>query len=154
MIKVAEIGIFADAEKYVGPGDLMMLSKRESKGHKGDSGKILVIGGGPYSGAPTFAGLAALKSGADLVTVTVPMSAAETVASYSPNMIPDNSKKRYVNCLQPGKDIHSLKEIFKGRVPRIKKVSCMATASYVIKDNSRNVHIWIEVFVSVDECST
>lgn len=87
VIKVAEIGIFADAEKYVGPGDLMMLSKRESKGHKGDSGKILVIGGGPYSGAPTFAGLAALKSGADLVTVTVPMSVAETVASYSPNLI-------------------------------------------------------------------
>lgn len=87
VIKVAEIGIFADAEKYVGPGDLMMLSKRESKGHKGDSGKILVIGGGPYSGAPTFAGLAALKSGADLVTVTVPMYVAETVASYSPNLI-------------------------------------------------------------------
>jgi NAD(P)H-hydrate epimerase len=87
VIKVAEIGIFEDAEKYIGPGDLMMLSKRESKGHKGDSGKILVIGGGPYSGAPTFAGLAALKSGADLVTVTVPVSVAETVASYSPNLI-------------------------------------------------------------------
>ncbi|HEY3361927.1 MAG TPA: NAD(P)H-hydrate dehydratase [Methanosarcina sp.] len=87
VIKVAEIGIFADAEQYTGPGDLMMLSKRESKGHKGDSGKILVIGGGPYSGAPTFAALAALKAGADLVTVAVPVPVAEIVASYSPNLI-------------------------------------------------------------------
>lgn len=87
VIKVAEIGIFADAEQYVGPGDLMMLHKRKSEGHKGDSGKILVIGGGPYSGAPALAGLAALKAGADLVTVAVPVSVAKIVASYSPDLI-------------------------------------------------------------------
>ncbi|RXA20260.1 NAD(P)H-hydrate dehydratase [Methanosarcina sp. MSH10X1] len=87
MIKVAEIGVFADAEQYAGPGDLMMLHRRESGGHKGDSGKILVIGGGPYSGAPALAALAALKAGADLVTVAVPMPVAEVVESYSPNLI-------------------------------------------------------------------
>ncbi len=87
MIKVAEIGIVADAEQYVGPGDLIMLHRRKSEGHKGDSGKILVIGGGPYSGAPTLAALAALKAGADLVTLAVPASVAEIVASYSPNLI-------------------------------------------------------------------
>src|SRR5690606_36537599 len=87
VIKVAEIGIFADAEQYVGPGDLMMLHKRKSEGHKGDSGKILVIGGGPYSGAPALAGLAALKAGAELVTVAVPVSVAKIVASYSPDLI-------------------------------------------------------------------
>lgn len=87
MIKVVDIGICADAEQYVGPGDLMMLQKRKSGEHKGDSGKILVIGGGPYSGAPAFASLAALKAGADLVTVAVPGPVAEIVASYSPNLI-------------------------------------------------------------------
>ncbi|MGB9938740.1 NAD(P)H-hydrate dehydratase [Methanosarcina sp.] len=87
MIKVAEIGIFADAEQYVGPGDLMMLYRRKSLGHKGDSGKILVIGGGPYSGAPALAALAALRAGADLVTLAVPVDVAEIVASYSPNLI-------------------------------------------------------------------
>lgn len=86
-IKVAEIGICADAEKYVGPGDLTMLYRRKSEGHKGDSGKILVIGGGPYSGAPAFAALAALRAGADIVTVAVPAPIAEIVASYSPNLI-------------------------------------------------------------------
>ena len=87
VIKVAEIGIFADAEQYVGSGDLMMLHRRKSEGHKGDSGKILVIGGGPYSGAPALAALAALKAGADLVTVAVPAPVAEIVASYSPDLI-------------------------------------------------------------------
>lgn len=87
VIKVADIGICTDAEQYVGPGDLMMLRRRKSEEHKGDSGKILVIGGGPYSGAPTFAALAALKAGADLVTVAVPAPVAEIVASYSPNLI-------------------------------------------------------------------
>jgi NAD(P)H-hydrate epimerase len=87
IIKVAEIGICADAEKYVGPGDLEMLYRRKTSEHKGDSGKILVIGGGPYSGAPALAALAALKAGADLVTVAVPEQTAEIVATYSPDLI-------------------------------------------------------------------
>ncbi len=87
MVKVADIGICADAEQYVGPGDLTMLHRRKPEGHKGDSGKILVIGGGPYSGAPALTALAALKAGADLVTVAVPVPVAEIVASYSPNLI-------------------------------------------------------------------
>jgi len=87
VIRVAEIGIFADAEQYVGPGDLMMLYRRKSEGHKGDSGKVLVIGGGPYSGAPALAALAALRAGADLVTVAAPAPVADLVAAYSPNLI-------------------------------------------------------------------
>jgi NAD(P)H-hydrate epimerase len=86
-VKVAEIGICADAEHYVGPGDLQMLHKRKLEAHKGNSGRILVIGGGPYSGAPALAALAALKSGADLVTAAVPEPIAEIVASYSPDLI-------------------------------------------------------------------
>ena len=86
-VKVAEIGICADAEQYVGPGDLTMLYKRRPEGHKGNAGRILVIGGGPYSGAPTLAALAALRAGADIVTVAVPASISEIVASFSPNLI-------------------------------------------------------------------
>jgi hydroxyethylthiazole kinase-like uncharacterized protein yjeF len=87
MVNVAEIGVCADAEHYVGPGDLQMLQKRKPEAHKGNAGRILIIGGGPYSGAPAFAALAALKAGADLVTVAVPESVANIVASYSPNLI-------------------------------------------------------------------
>lgn len=86
-IQVSEIGVCADAEQYVGPGDLTMLRRRKAEEHKGGAGKILVIGGGPYSGAPALAALAALKAGADLVTAAVPAPVAEIVASYSPNLI-------------------------------------------------------------------
>jgi len=86
-IKIADIGICSDAEQYVGPGDLMMLYKRNSGGHKGDSGKILVIGGGPYSGAPALAALAALRGGADIVTVAIPEPISKIIESYSPNLI-------------------------------------------------------------------
>lgn len=86
-VKVAEIGVCADAEQYAGPGDLQMLQKRNPEAHKGNAGKILVIGGGPYSGAPALAALAALRAGADLVTVAVPESVARIVASYSPDLI-------------------------------------------------------------------
>ena len=86
-IKIAGIGICADAEQYVGPGDLTMLHKRNSEGHKGDSGKILVIGGGPYSGAPALAALAALRGGADIVTIAVPEPVSKIIGSFSPNLI-------------------------------------------------------------------
>jgi ADP-dependent NAD(P)H-hydrate dehydratase / NAD(P)H-hydrate epimerase len=86
-IKVAEIGICTDAEQYVGPGDLTMLHKRRPEEHKGNAGRILVIGGGPYSGAPALAALAALRAGADIVTAVVPASVSEIVASFSPNLI-------------------------------------------------------------------
>jgi NAD(P)H-hydrate epimerase len=65
----------------------MMLYKRNSGGHKRDSGKILVIGGGPYSGAPALAALAALRGGADIVTVAIPEPISKINESYSPNLI-------------------------------------------------------------------
>lgn len=86
-VAVIDIGVCTWAELYVGPGELNMLYKRRQTGHKGESGKVLVIGGGPYSGAPALCALAALRTGADLVTVAVPETVAGTVAAYSPNLI-------------------------------------------------------------------
>jgi hydroxyethylthiazole kinase-like uncharacterized protein yjeF len=54
---------------------------------KADSGRILVIGGGPYTGAPALSAMAALRAGADIVTVAAPKSAARTISGYSPNLI-------------------------------------------------------------------
>jgi NAD(P)H-hydrate epimerase len=85
--KVAKIGIPQQAEFLVGPGDLRLIESRGSDAHKGDSGRILIIGGGPYTGAPTLSAMAALRSGADIVTVAAPANAARTIASFSPNLI-------------------------------------------------------------------
>ena len=50
-VAVADIGIPEAAERFVGPGDLLAL-ERDPESHKGDHGRVFVIGGGPYTGAP------------------------------------------------------------------------------------------------------
>lgn len=85
--RVLDIGIPPQAEFFVGPGDLQLVGRRGSQSHKGDSGRILVIGGGPYTGAPALSAMAALRTGADVVTVATPKSASSTIAGFSPNLI-------------------------------------------------------------------
>ncbi|SFM69687.1 NAD(P)H-hydrate dehydratase [Methanolobus profundi] len=86
-VKVVPIGVCRDAEEYVGPGDLMVLGQRRNDAHKGNSGRILIIGGGAYYGAPALSSMAALRTGADIVTVAVPENVADTVSSFSPDLI-------------------------------------------------------------------
>jgi ADP-dependent NAD(P)H-hydrate dehydratase / NAD(P)H-hydrate epimerase len=66
------IGIPVLAEICTGPGDLLMIPERNSSAHKGIGGSLLIIGGGPYQGAPYLAGMAALRAGADIVRVASP----------------------------------------------------------------------------------
>ncbi|MGB9175159.1 MAG: NAD(P)H-hydrate epimerase, partial [Methanoregula sp.] len=66
---VVDIGIPVMAECTVGPGELTLLPARSKKAHKGAGGEVLVIGGGPYQGAPYLAGLGALRAGADIVRI-------------------------------------------------------------------------------------
>ena len=85
-VTVAEIGIPDTAETFVERGDLLRIS-RQTDSHKGDHGEVLVVGGGPYAGAPALAAQAALRSGADLVRVACPTSVAHEVQSYSEDLI-------------------------------------------------------------------
>jgi NAD(P)H-hydrate epimerase len=85
-VTVADIGIPAAAERFVGPGDLVPLARR-AESHKGDHGEVLVVGGGPYAGAPALAARAALRAGADIARVATPDAVADAVQSYSENLI-------------------------------------------------------------------
>lgn len=59
-----------------------------SKKHKGQDGKIAIIGGcQEYTGAPYFAAISALKVGADLSQVFCTKDAATVIKSYSPELI-------------------------------------------------------------------
>ncbi|MGE5832763.1 MAG: NAD(P)H-hydrate dehydratase [Methanomicrobiales archaeon] len=69
---VADIGIPLAAEVFMGPGDLTLVPRRGPKARKGENGEVLVIGGGPYQGAPWLAGLGALRAGADIVRIASP----------------------------------------------------------------------------------
>lgn len=82
---VADIGIPEAAETIVGPGDVEILP--ESGGRKGDSGKVLVVGGGPYTGAPALAGGASLSAGTDLAFLACPERVFDPIAGYSEDFI-------------------------------------------------------------------
>jgi NAD(P)H-hydrate epimerase len=84
---VADIGIPEKASTFVGPGDLANVRTRGDCAHKGECGRVLVIGGGPFTGAPALVALAALRAGAGWVTVASPGRAADIVASFSPDLI-------------------------------------------------------------------
>lgn len=85
-VTVADIGIPTAAERFVGPGDCPPRD-RQSTSHKGDHGEVLVLGGGPYTGAPALTGQAALRAGADLVHIAAPESVASEIQGYNENLI-------------------------------------------------------------------
>jgi NAD(P)H-hydrate epimerase len=86
-VETVDIGIPKKTGTHIGPGDLMGLKTRRDFTEKGGGGRVLVIGGGPYTGAPTFTALAAYRAGAEIVTVAAPKRAADIIASFSPDLI-------------------------------------------------------------------
>ena len=59
-----------------GPGDLLRYPHPQEGQIKGDRGRVLIVGGGPYHGAPILSGMAAERMGVDLVHVAMPSQAA------------------------------------------------------------------------------
>ncbi len=88
-LHVVTIGIPREAAYICGPGDLILFNQpRSSSAKKGDSGRILVIGGSDvYSGAPALAGMAALRTGSDLVSILAPEPVVPAIREYSPNLM-------------------------------------------------------------------
>jgi len=83
-IHIVDIGIPKEAVTNIGPGELSVYYPRPKKqSHKGDNGKVLIVGGGPYIGAPALVGLAALRTGADLAYIVTPKRAAKAITSFS-----------------------------------------------------------------------
>ncbi len=67
---------------------LTVLPKRKREAHKGEYGRLLIVGGGSrYVGAPALSGLAALRAGVDLAIVAAPEKVAWTINSFSPDLI-------------------------------------------------------------------
>ena len=88
-VVVKNIGLPIELERLVGPGDVIKSTKsRRPEAHKGEFGRLLVIGGSStFSGAPALASLAALRTGVDLVTIASPEQTAIAVSSMSPALI-------------------------------------------------------------------
>ncbi len=86
-VRVVDIGFPKDVIELVGPGEFLYYPVPRPDSHKGQNGRLLVVGGGPFTGAPAFVGLAAYRIGVDVVHIATPSIAFEPVAAYSPNLI-------------------------------------------------------------------
>jgi len=96
---VRDIGLPKEFEKFAGPGEVLLVTKpRPTESHKGDFGRLLVIGGSEtFSGAPTLVALAALRTGVDLAYVATPEKTAYAISSMSPDLITIKLEGKHLN---------------------------------------------------------
>lgn len=86
-IIIEDIGIPKEAITNVGKGDFLRYPIPKENSHKGENGRLLIIGGGPYTGAPALSGMAALRVGVDLVRIATPESSFTPIASASSSFV-------------------------------------------------------------------
>jgi len=96
---VKDIGVPEEFERFAGPGDVLLVTKpRPAESHKGDFGRILVVGGSEvFSGAPALVALAALRTGVDLAYVAAPEKTAYAISSMSPDLITIKLEGKHLN---------------------------------------------------------
>lgn len=82
-----DIGIKPQIDEKCGPGELLLFPKLVSGRHKGENGKVAIVGGGEFAGAPSFAGLASYRVGVDLVHLFVPSVSYPQVSSFAPELL-------------------------------------------------------------------
>jgi len=107
-IVVKNIGLPQEFEHFTGPGDVTLAVKpRLPEAHKGNFGRLLVIGGSNvFSGAPALAAMAALRTGVDVATIAAPKKTATIISSMSPALIVVKLKGKHLN----SSNLPSLKE--------------------------------------------
>lgn len=93
-----DIGIPLEAELFVEGGDLLRLKNRRNDSHKGNNGRVLIVGGSKdYYGAPAISAKAAIATGVDLTYIYTPRNAAIPIKSYSEDFIVKEAKGDYLS---------------------------------------------------------
>jgi len=104
--------------------DDIQLPARDLGSHKGQNGRVLVVGGSEeYSGAVSLAALAAYRTGADLVRIVVPEIVVDAIRSSSPDLIVSGVKGKHFE---------------RDHIPKI--VTMMGDADVVILGNGLGQH--------------
>lgn len=89
---------------------MIKIPRRKKGSHKGDNGRILIIGGSKdYPGAITLAALAlcCLRTGTDMVTVAAPERVAWTINCFLSDIITKKLKGDYLKAIH-SRDIEKL----------------------------------------------
>jgi NAD(P)H-hydrate epimerase len=87
-VAVAELGAASPRLRWAGSSLALAQSPRAANANKGNFGHVLVVGGSVgKSGAPAMTSLAALRSGAGLVTAAIPAPVLPMVASVAPELM-------------------------------------------------------------------
>ncbi|RMD57527.1 NAD(P)H-hydrate dehydratase [Candidatus Woesearchaeota archaeon] len=77
--------------------EIKRLMGRRASSHKGENGRVLVVGGSQdYSGTLVLVGVAALRAGADIVTIAAPQRVAWAVNACSPDLITKKLTGKYL----------------------------------------------------------
>ena len=80
---------------YVKKSDIK-LKKRKKDSHKGENGEVLIIGGSEdYVGCLALAGLAALRTGIDWVTIAAPEKVGWALHTLTPDLVVKKFKGNY-----------------------------------------------------------
>ncbi|MCI4346638.1 MAG: NAD(P)H-hydrate dehydratase [Thermoplasmata archaeon] len=82
-ITVRDIGIPEAARREAGPGEFHLYPVP----HGARSVRVVVVGGGPFAGAPALTAAAALRAGAERATILAPHPAAGRIQAFSPNLV-------------------------------------------------------------------
>jgi len=143
-IKTVDIGIPKKATEYVGPGEIVSFyPKPKKESHKGENGRLLVVGGGPYYGAPALASFAAQRTGVDLLYVATPRKVAKAITSYSPLLIKPVKLAKDIAKLSPTLIVKELTdndylvlEDLKIIEPMVKKVDALLIGPGLGSENS------------------
>lgn len=82
--------------QFISKKDIKLPTRKKSS-KKGDNGRILIVGGSEYYiGAISLAGLAALRSGVDWVTIAAPEKVAWCVNSISADIVSVKLKGNFI----------------------------------------------------------
>lgn len=79
-----------DRQTPLSVGDFLLdiAPRLDGRGHKGQAGRICVLGGSiDYAGAPFYAGMSALRAGAELLYLCTALEATGPIKSYSPELM-------------------------------------------------------------------
>ena len=83
--------------KFITKKDIKLPVRRKDS-HKGDNGLVLAVGGSKdFVGAIALTGLAALRSGADLVKIIAPEKVAWAINAYSLDLMTLKMKGNFVD---------------------------------------------------------